>query len=409
MRKLKVMIAVLAALCLAGCGTKPQTESAEEAQPEETNEAMAFPEQAQEVVFSDAEAVVESDEEKLERKLGEFNLRIPFGSESESLGPEDARNFLTIENGRVSSVNEEAVREYVNSLSKKYDTFGISREFRKHDGSVITVTGGDFGWWMDRVTTARELCERLKNLEGGDFEPVYFGTGLGYKTGGNDIGTTYVEVDLDAQHLYVYKDSGLVEESDFVSGSLIKGNGTPVGTYGITYKERDATLVGENYSSSVSYWMPFNGNVGMHDASWRNEFGGHIYYMSGSHGCINLPKSKAEKIYSIVEKGEPVVVFGSMTKEKALASLSDEEKLIAIQKGYIPMTDEMALLLLQQQALAAQNNTPAQGADPNAGQNADPNAGQNADPNAGQNTDPNAGQNTDPNAGQNADSNAGQQ
>ena len=281
---------------------------------------------------------------------------------------------------------------------------------------MITVPGGDFGWWMDRATTAGELCERLKNLEGGDFEPVYFGTGLGYKTGGNDIGTSYVEVDLDAQHLYVYKDSDLVEESDFVSGSLMKGNGTPVGTYGITYKERDATLVGENYSSSVSYWMPFNGNVGMHDASWRNEFGGHIYYMSGSHGCINLPKSKAEKIYSIVEKGEPVVVFGTMTKEKAIASLSDEEKLIAMQKGYIPMNNDMALLLLQQQALAAQNSPQAQNADPNSNTapnantdpnaNADPNPGQGADPNA--NADQNAGQNTDPNAGQNTDPNAGQ-
>lgn len=404
-KRILLFAAFACVMCLAGCGSKSEEPSLEaETATEEAGDATGMAETAQEVVFGEAVIPEETDAEKLEKKLAEFNIRIPFGSEAETLGTEDAKSYLTIQDGRITAINEEAVREYVNALSKKYDTFGISREFKRHDGSVISVTGGDFGWWMDRATTAAELCERIKNLESGDFEPVYFGTGLGFKTGGNDIGTTYVEIDLDAQHLYVYRDSSMVEESDFVSGCLMKGNGTPVGTYGITYKERDATLVGENYSSSVSYWMPFNGNVGMHDASWRNEFGGHLYYMNGSHGCINLPKSKAEKIYSIVEKGEPVVVFGSMTKEKAIANLSDEEKLVAIQKGYIPMTDEVALLLLQQQqALSGQIQDPnaaQQGGDPNAAQGGDPNAAQNSDPNAGQNGDPNAGQNGDPNAGQ---------
>ncbi|MBO6112546.1 MAG: hypothetical protein J6P45_05825, partial [Lachnospiraceae bacterium] len=62
---------------------------------------------------------------------------------------------------------------------------------------------------------------------------------------------------------------------------------------------------------------------------------------------------------------------------------SDEEKLVAMQKGYIPMSDEVALMLLQQQALAVQ----AAGQAAEAGQAADPNAA--PDPNAA--ADPNAG------------------
>ena len=30
-------------------------------------------------------------------------------------------------------------------------------------------------------------------------------------------------------------------------------------------------------------------NIGIHDASWRDTFGGTIYKTSGSHGCINVP------------------------------------------------------------------------------------------------------------------------
>ncbi|MEG1848262.1 MAG: L,D-transpeptidase, partial [Lachnospiraceae bacterium] len=126
---------------------------------------------------------------------------------------------------------------------------------------------------------------------------------------GGDIGQNYVEIDLSAQHLYVHQAGQVTEESDFVSGNLAKGHATPAGIYGLTYKERDATLRGETYESHVDYWMPFNGNIGMHDAGWRKEFGGDIYLTKGSHGCVNLPTKKAERIYELVEKGMPVICY----------------------------------------------------------------------------------------------------
>ena len=98
-----------------------------------------------------------------------------------------------------------------------------------------------------------------------------------------------MEVNLTAQHLFFYKDGKLLVESDFVSGNAARGWSTPSGAYPLTYKERNATLNGEGYSTPVSYWMPFNGGIGLHDASWRSSFGGTIYKTNGSHGCINLP------------------------------------------------------------------------------------------------------------------------
>ena len=118
-----------------------------------------------------------------------------------------------------------------------------------------------------------------------------------------------MEINLTAQHLFYYQDGELILESDFVSGNSARGYDTPAGVYGITYKQRDATLTGETYETPVSYWMPFNGNIGMHDASWRAAFGGDIYKTNGSHGCINLPVSVAAELYGYVEKGTPVICY----------------------------------------------------------------------------------------------------
>ena len=55
--------------------------------------------------------------------------------------------------------------------------------------------------------------------------------------------------------------------------------------------------------------MPFNGGIGMHDATWRGSFGGSIYQYSGSHGCINMPKAKAASLYEMIEKDCTVVCY----------------------------------------------------------------------------------------------------
>ena len=63
------------------------------------------------------------------------------------------------------------------------------------------------------------------------------------------------------------------------------------------------------YETPVQYWMPFNGGVGFHDASWQASFGGDVYTYNGSHGCINLPPDKAAELYEIIDTETPIVVF----------------------------------------------------------------------------------------------------
>ncbi len=354
-----LMIFLSILILCTGCGRKKETEPAKAELPKQTEEETAAeekeePEEEEPVLSPEEQKRIET-EEKIE-KIGNMQVSIPFGSETETLNGDIIREWIGTDPDGSVSINTAAVREYVNSLSKKHDTFGTSRQFRTYGGETVTVTGGDYGWWMDRPSTTQALSEKILSGESGEFEPVYFGTAL--YSGPDDIGNTYVEINTRKQHLYVWQNGEMVYDSDFVSGGLMKGNATPDGTYAITYKEKDATLVGENYSSPVKFWMPFNGNIGMHDASWRDTFGGHEYFMNGSHGCVNLPSKSAEKIYDIVSKGEPVVVYGGITKEEAVSFMTEEEQETAMRKGYIEMSPEVAEKialekLMEQQAQAA--------------------------------------------------------
>ena len=50
-------------------------------------------------------------------------------------------------------------------------------------------------------------------------EPVYSSKGM-QRNGTDDLAGSYIEVSLDAQHLWLYRDGGLVTETDIVSGAL---------------------------------------------------------------------------------------------------------------------------------------------------------------------------------------------
>jgi hypothetical protein len=203
--------------------------------------------------------------------------------------------------------NETEMANFVSNLASYYNTVGTARTFTTSTGSVIRISGGDYGW---KVSTSKETAYLIDAIENGkvtDRTPAY--ALRGEAAAPNDIGSTYVEISVTAQHLWYYKDGALIAQGDVVTGNVSQGNGTPGGIYMLKYKERNATLKGENYRVPVSYWMPFNNNIGIHDAYWRTEFGGQIYQTSGSHGCVNAPPELARIIFENITPGVPVIVY----------------------------------------------------------------------------------------------------
>ena len=240
-------------------------------------------------------------------KLLTVTVTIDFSDRQEVINADVMKDWLTTnEEGNVD-LDRTKVREYVQQLQYEYDTFGSSREFKASSGQTITVSGGDYGWLIAPNDTTTKIIEAVKSGQSQTIEPEY--TYTGYCRDTNDIGNTYVEISLEQQHMWFYKDGQLIVETDVVTGCHNKGWDTKTGVYAIMYKERDATLVGEGYNSPVSYWMPFYANVGIHDASWRSNYGEYIYLNNGYKEKINRTTENAATIYNNIEKGVPVVVY----------------------------------------------------------------------------------------------------
>ena len=274
---------------------------------------------------------VYKDDEGLNKQLKQMNklasvtLTYQFGSDTETVTPEIIAGWLKADKENNVTVDEEKAREYVNSLARKYDTFNTAgtREFKTSYGTTINVQGGDYGWWMNRPETTAELVAAVEAGEDKELTPVYYQTAANY--GDKDYGNTYVEINITAQRLFLYKDGKCILETDVVTGAPYHTE-TPSGVYGITYKERAHTMTGEDYRVETSYWMPFAGNVGMHDATWRNKFGGTLYKTGGSHGCVNIPYYATRTIYQNVDKGTPVICYRlSGTERSETSGHSDQE------------------------------------------------------------------------------------
>lgn len=117
----------------------------------------------------------------------------------------------------------------------------------------------------------------------------------------------YILVDISDQTLKYYVKGKVKLKSNVVTGG--PGNRTPKGHFRLRSKSRNITLRGNGYSSYVKYWMAFIGSeYGIHDASWRSKFGGTIYKKNGSHGCPNMPRKNAAKLYKMAPIGTRVII-----------------------------------------------------------------------------------------------------
>lgn len=107
------------------------------------------------------------------------------------------------------------------------------------------------------------------------------------------------------------KDGRLVVNTNIVTGAL-NGHQTPTGLYETHGKEHDIWLKGDDYLVFVKYWVSVVGDIiGLHDASWRSNFGASFYVYGGSHGCVNTPEQAMALIWNLAEDGTPVLMHGA--------------------------------------------------------------------------------------------------
>lgn len=210
-------------------------------------------------------------------------------------------------------IDREKAEAYVKNLAEAYDTVNTERVFTTVSGREVSLTG-PYGWKINQAAEVDALIALIQNGESQTRTPIYANTAASRTA--PEWGTTYAEVDLSGQHVYLIQDGAVVWDAPCVTGNPSKGYDTPSGIYSVTYKETNRVLRGAKrkdgsyeYESPVSYWIPFNQGIGLHDANWRTNFGGTIYKTSGSHGCVNLPPKQVPELYERVYKGMPVICY----------------------------------------------------------------------------------------------------
>ena len=243
------------------------------------------------------------------KKYRSTTVTYTFGSETVVLNADTISSWLKAE-GETLTLDEDAIKTYISDLANKYNTIYVPRTFHTSAGTDVTIEGNEYGYRIDQDGEYAQLVEDLKSGTAVTRDPVYSKTGY-QRNGTDDLAGSYIEVSLDAQHLWLYKDGNLVTETDIVSGKPVKGRETYRGAWPIAYKASPFNLTSAEYGYDVkvNYWMPFVYGQGLHDASWQSSFGGNRYKTNGSHGCINLPKDQAALIYETIDAGYPIIIY----------------------------------------------------------------------------------------------------
>ena len=237
------------------------------------------------------------------------SITYKFGKQTVVLDKDVYHKWFKIKNDTDFTVDMKKMENWVMKFAYKYNTMGTMRTVKTHDGRTKKIFGGPYGWRMSREKEEAAVKKMLKEGTTETREPYWRQKAKVYDGYQGDIGDTYIEVDMGQQEVFYIKKKKIVFSSSVVTGKMEAGRKTPECVAFVLYKQRNATLSGQGYNSPVSYWMPFNGNVGLHDASWRSSFGGSEYISGGSHGCVNMPPYAAASLYNMIDAGTPVICY----------------------------------------------------------------------------------------------------
>lgn len=176
------------------------------------------------------------------------------------------------------------------------------------DGHYVLLSlNGSYIGWVDKAA----LSGLPTYAKGPDWTVIngYFrsNSGVNYY-----IGNSYIIVSLSHQSVWAYKGETRLVTAPVITGKPSANNATPRGLFYIQpFKQSPSVLIGPDYASPVSFWIPFVGNmIGLHDSPWQTHgYGGDIYLYYGSHGCVNTPYEAVRTLYYSYPVGTPVVVY----------------------------------------------------------------------------------------------------
>ncbi len=262
-------------------------------------------------------------------RLWNISISYDFNYTTETLTGKKLVKLVDVDREGNYTVDSDACMDYIEKLAKKYDTYNTTRKFNATIQGKIKVkpsSDAKYGWWMDQQECCDQLVRMLKKGKSrNNVTPIYYNhdgyfefTGVPEARSENDdIGKTYIEVDLSNQQWWYYKKGKMKRSGYIVSGQTTSAARTTLeGVYKLWAKDydhrmKDSNADGDEWDVTCTYWNNISlCGIGMHDSAWRGgAFGGDIYKWNGSHGCINMSVADAEYIYYNIDLGTPVVMY----------------------------------------------------------------------------------------------------
>lgn len=265
------------------------------------------------------EKLDEGASEKLNAALNTLNsylnvvITLTFGEETEIIDRSNIYKWLSVDVDNNIVFDKEAIIDYVDAFASKYETMGQTRPFTTSYGTTINVSGGDYGWWINRTAEAEAIISDIQNLNSCTREANYLQVAGSH--GEVDFGDTYIEINLNDQHLYAYKDGEKIVDCSIVSGDPVNGKATPTGVFNMRFMFTDYNFVRGNFQKNLKYWMVFYGNtvetnIGIASCNWLTSFGGSVYKSVGSLGSIYVNEADAKTLYmELPGKDFPVIIY----------------------------------------------------------------------------------------------------
>lgn len=252
-------------------------------------------------------------------ELTDVVVTYDFSDRKETIDRSVLKDWLTRDENNDLILDIEAVSDFVAQIADKYNTVGTERSFLTYDDQIVSISGGNYGWVIDQEKETEALYQTIKECRTEVREPVYTQEASSRDT--NDIGYSYIEIDLTHQRMVLYQNGSPIVDTGFLASSS-----TPDGIFVLGQKEESA--VPDDYDQTVYYWMPFDEKLGIYGvmglditgmdltegfvdfgSSGENVFSSLLDSWMSTSGCIALPEEQARMIYENVNAGLPVVIY----------------------------------------------------------------------------------------------------
>lgn len=252
----------------------------------------------------------------------------------EMITPAELSKWIKYKNGKIK-YREKAIENWVEEFCLKYKTVGKTRHVKMHNGKVVKVKGGDYGWQIDYEKTVSQAKKAIKEEIDQKVIDTYIAdpseenkTAITLKRKVKYVNTAFkkdyetfeydwdeenfIEISLSEQKVYIIRNGKVKFSCKTISGRPTPDRETRKGAYFIKEHNEKRVLVGEDYATPVTKWVRIMWTgTGFHTANWQkwSNWTPDYYKTHGSHGCLNLSAEDAAMVYKLSKYREAVFIY----------------------------------------------------------------------------------------------------